>query len=166
MNEMTKTENKNTNLQVSKEQQVLMPIAESYIAMFPNKENDTTKQNIISMALKLSETKDKAGRPAIEVCTKESVMQVAQEVIVKKLDLMKNQGALIVRGNKLMLQSQYQGNVARALELNPFLSHFNFVPIYRQDKVEMEIGKDGSYGIKSHSTSFATMLEDLSLSAR
>ena len=50
MNEMTKTENKNTNLQVSKEQQVLMPIAESYIAMFPNKENDTTKQNIISMA--------------------------------------------------------------------------------------------------------------------
>ena len=147
----------NTNLQVSKEQQVLMPIAESYIAMFPNKENDTTKQNIISMALKLSETKDKAGRPAIEVCTKESVMQVAQEVIVKKLDLMKNQGALIVRGNKLMLQSQYQGNVARALELNPFLSHFNFVPIYKNDKVEMEIGKDGSYGIKSHSTSFANI---------
>lgn len=157
MNEITKTESKNTNLQVSKEQQVLMPIAESYIAMFPNKENDTTKQNIISMALKLSETKDKAGRPAIEVCTKESVMQVAQEVIVKKLDLMKNQGALIVRGNKLMLQSQYQGNVARSLELNPFLSHFNFVPIYKNDKVEMEIGKDGSYGIKSHSTSFANI---------
>ena len=157
MNEITKTENKTTNLQVSKEQQVLMPIAESYIAMFPNKENDTTKQNIISMALKLSETKDKAGRPAIEVCTKESVMQVAQEVIVKKLDLMKNQGALIVRGNKLMLQSQYQGNVARSLELNPFLSHFNFVPIYKNDKVEMEIGKDGSYGIKSHTTSFANI---------
>lgn len=149
--------NQNDNLQVSKEQQVLMPIAESYIAMFPNKENDTTKQNIISMALKLSETKDKAGRPAIEVCTKESIMQVAQEVIVKKLDLMKNQGALIVRGDKLMLQSQYQGNVARALELNPFLSHFNFVPIYKNDKVEMEIGKDGSYGIKSHTTSFANI---------
>ena len=82
MNEITKTENKNTNLQVSKEQQVLMPIAESYIAMFPNKENDTTKQNIISMALKLSETKDKAGRPAIEVCTKESKntnLQVSKE---------------------------------------------------------------------------------------
>ena len=29
MNEITKTENKNTNLQVSKEQKVLMPIAES-----------------------------------------------------------------------------------------------------------------------------------------
>lgn len=156
MNQLQETR-QNNNLQVSKEQQVLMPIAESYIAMFPNKENDTTKQNIISMALKLSETKDKAGRPAIEVCTKESVMQVAQEVIVKKLDLMKNQGALIVRGNKLMLQSQYQGNVARALELNPFLSHFNFVPIYKNDKVEMEIGKDGSYGVKSHSTSFANI---------
>lgn len=154
MNEVAKTENKNTNLQVSKEQQMLMPIAESYIAMFPNKENDTTRQNIISMALKLSEIKDKAGRPAVEICTKESIMQVAQEVIVKKLDLMKNQGALIVRGNKLMLQPQYQGNVARALELNPFLSHFNFVPIYKNDKVEMEIGKDGSYGVKNHTTCF------------
>lgn len=154
MNEVVKTENKNTNLQVSKEQQMLMPIAESYIAMFPNKENDTTRQNIISMALKLSEIKDKAGRPAVEICTKESIMQVAQEVIVKKLDLMKNQGALIVRGNKLMLQPQYQGNVARALELNPFLSHFNFVPIYKNDKVEIEIGKDGSYGIKNHTTCF------------
>ena len=156
MNEVVKHE-KNNELQVSKEQQILMPIAESYIAMFPNKENDTTKQNIISMALKLSETKDKTGRHAIEVCTKESVMQVAQEVIVKKLDLMKNQGALIVRGNKLMLQSQYQGNVARALELNPLLSHFNFVPIYKNDKVEMEIGKDGSYGIKNHTTCFANI---------
>ena len=43
MNEITKTENKNTNLQVSKEQQVLMPIAESYIAMFPTKK--TTRQS-------------------------------------------------------------------------------------------------------------------------
>ncbi len=157
MSEIIKVDKQNTNLQISKEQQVLMPIAESYIAMFPNQDGNGTRQNIVSMALRLSETKDKTGRPAIEVCTKESVMQVAQEVIVKKLDLMKNQGALIVRGNKLMLQSQYQGNVARALELNPFLSHFNFVPIYKNDKVEMEIGKDGSYGIKNHSTSFANI---------
>ena len=157
MNEIQVKTEKNNELQVSKEQQILMPIAESYIAMFPNKGNDTTKQNIISMALKLSEIKDKTGRPAIEICTKESVMQVAQEVIVKKLDLMKNQGALIVRGNKLILQSQYQGNVSRALELNPFLSHFNFVPIYKNDKVEMEVGKDGSYGIKNHTTSFVNI---------
>ena len=157
MNEITKSENKNQGLQVSKEQQVLMPIAESYIKLFPHKDSENTRQNIISMALKLSEIKDKTGRPAIEVCSQESVMQVAQEVIVKKLDLMKNQAALIVRGNKLMLQSQYQGNVARALALNPFLSHFNFVPIYTNDKVDIEIGKDGSYNIKNHTTSFANI---------
>lgn len=156
MNNMTKTQPQ-TKIALSKEQQILMPIAESYIAMFPDKQNDTTKQNIISMALRLSEVKDKTGRAAVDVCTKESILQVAQEVIVKKLDLMKNQGALIVRGNKLMLQSQYQGNVARALELNPFLSHFNFVPIYKDDKVEMEIGDDGSYNIKRHDTSFANI---------
>lgn len=147
-------------LQISKEQETLMPIAESYIAMFPEIANDKTfnaKQAIISMALKLKETKDKAGRQAIDVCTKESIMQVAQEVLVKRLDIMKSQAVLIVRGDKLMLQSQYQGNVKRALELNPFLSHFNFVPIYKDDKVEMEITKDGKYGIKSHTTKFSNI---------
>lgn len=160
MNEMTKPESKNTNLQVSKEQQVLMPIAESYIAMFPEIANDKTfnaKQAIISMALKLKEVKDKAGRPAIDVCTRESIAQVAQELLVKRLDPLKSQVSLIVRGDKLSFHQQYQGAVKRALELNPFLSHFNFVPIYKNDKVEMEIGKDGSYGIKSHTTSFANI---------
>lgn len=159
MNEIKTSENTN-ELQVSREQQMLMPIAESYIAMFPEIINDKTfnaKQSIISMALKLKETKDKAGRPAIDVCTKESVMQVAQEVLVKRLDIMKSQASLIVRGDKLMLQTQYQGNVKRALELNPFLSHFNFVPIYKNDKVEMEIDKFGNYGIKNHSTCFANI---------
>lgn len=162
MNEIIKTKT-NNELQVSKEQQILMPIAESYMQVFPEIANDKTfnaKQAIISMALKLSEIKDKVGRPAIDVCSRESVMQVAQEVLVKRLDIMKSQASLIVRGDKLMLQSQYQGNVKRALELNPFLSHFNFVPIYKGDKVEMQIGADGSYGIKSHSTSFNNIGND------
>ena len=144
-------------LVVSREEKMLMPIAENYIQMFPeilNDKNFNAKQSLISMALKMQEVKDKAGRSAIDVCTKESIMQVAQEVLVKKLDIMKNQAALIVRGDKLMLQPQYQGNVRRALELNPFLSHFNFVPIYKGDQIEMEILADGRYGVKSHKTSF------------
>ena len=163
MNEITKTENKNTNLQVSKEQQVLMPIAESYIAMFPEIANDKTfnaKQAIISMALKLKETKDKAGRPAIDVCSRESIMTVTQEVLVKKLDLMKSQAALLVRGDKLMLQPEYFGNVKRSLELNPFLAYFTFAIIYKDDKVDLEVGEDGGYRIKSHKTSIANIGKD------
>ena len=163
MNEITKTENKNTNLQVSKEQQVLMPIAESYIAMFPEIANDKTfnaKQAIISMALKLKETKDKAGRPAIDVCSRESIMTVTQEVLVKKLDLMKSQAALVVRGDKLMLQPEYFGNVKRSLELNPFLAYFTFAIIYKDDKVDLEVGEDGGYRIKSHKTSIANIGKD------
>ena len=163
MNEVTKTENKNTNLQVSKEQQVLMPIAESYIAMFPEIANDKTfnaKQAIISMALKLKETKDKAGRPAIDVCSRESIMTVTQEVLVKKLDLMKSQAALLVRGDRLMLQPEYFGNVKRSLELNPFLAYFTFAIIYKDDKVELEIAEDGGYRVKSHKTSIANIGKD------
>lgn len=150
-------------LKLSKEQKMLLPIAESYLLMFPEIAKDKTfnaKQAVISMALKLKETTNKAGRPAIDVCTKESIMQVAQEVLVKRLDIMKSQASLIVRGDKLMLQAQYQGNVKRALELNPFLSHFNFVPIYKNDKIEMEIDKNGNYGIKNHTTSFANIGND------
>ena len=163
MNEITKTENKNTNLQVSKEQQVLMPIAEQYIQLFPEIANDKTfnaKQAIISMALKLKETKDKAGRPAIDVCSRESIMTVAQEVLVKKLDIMKSQAALVVRGDKLMLQPEYFGNVKRSLELNPFLSYFTFAIVYKDDKVDLEVGEDGGYRIKSHKTSIANIGKD------
>lgn len=155
MNEVTKT--KQTSLIAYKEQEVLLPIAESYIKMFPEVMEDKTfnaKQAIISMALKMNETLDKAGRKAIDICTKESIMQVAQEVLVKKLDLMKNQGALIVRGDKLKLQPQYQGNVKRALELNPFLDHFNFMPIYKDDKITMKVLNDGKLEITNHETSF------------
>lgn len=161
MNEVATKQTK--SIQASREQQMLLPIAESYLQMFPDIAEDKTfnaKQAIISMALKLKETKDKDGKPAIDVCTKESIMQVAQEALVKRLDLMKSQASLIIRGNKLMLHTQYQGNVKRALELNPFLDHFNFVPIYQDDKVEMFVGQDGSYGIKSHSTSFKNIGND------
>ena len=150
-------EQSKNEIMISKEEKMLLPIAENYIQMFPEILNDKSfnaKQSLISMALKMQEVKDKAGRPAIDICTKESIMQVAQEVLVKKLDIMKNQAALIVRGDKLMLQPQYQGNVRRALELNPFLSHFNFVPIYKNDQIEMEILPDGRDGVKTHKTSF------------
>lgn len=154
-NEIAKKEE--TQITASREQQVLMPIAESYLKMFPEMENQKVKQNVISMALKLSEVKDKAGRKALDVCTKESIMQVAQEIIIKGLDLTKNQGALLVRGDKLILQSQYQGNVTRALELNPFLDHFNFVPIYKADKVEVKILPDGKINIATHETCFSNI---------
>ena len=163
MGAIIEQKNQNNNLQVSKEQQVLMPIAESYIAMFPEIADDKTfnaKQAIISMALKLKETKDKAGRPAIDVCTRESIMTVAQEVLVKKLDIMKSQAALVVRGDKLMLQPEYFGNVKRSLELNPFLAYFTFAIIYKDDKVDLEVGEDGGYRIKSHKTSIANIGKD------
>lgn len=163
MSEIIKADKQNTTLQVSKEQQVLMPIAEQYIQLFPEIANDKTfnaKQAIISMALKLKETKDKAGRPAIEVCSRESIMTVTQEVLVKKLDLMKSQAVLLVRGDKLQLQAMYFGNVKRSLELNPFLSHFTFSIIYKDDKVDLEIGEDGGYRVKSHKTSIANIGKD------
>ncbi len=151
-NEIVKKEE--NQITASREQQVLLPIAENYLKTFPEMESQKVKQNIISMALKLSEVKDKAGRKALDVCTKESVMQVAQEVIIKGLDLTKSQGALIVRGDKLMLQAQYQGRVKLALELNPFLSHFNFVPIYKDDKVKIVYLPDGKLDVVTHDTSF------------
>lgn len=150
-------------IMITKEEEVLIPMAEQYLQMFPELGEDKSfnaKQCMISLALRLRDTEDKVGRKAIDVCTKESIMRVAQEVLVKKLDPMKNQCALIIRGDKLMLQPQYQGNVKRALELNPNLSHFNFMPIYKNDKVQMGIGKDGKLQIIAHETNFANISND------
>ena len=109
MNEIQVKNQNQTQLSTTftKTQEMLIPIAENYIKLCPESvsENFNPKKAIISLSLKLAETKDKAGRNAIDICTKESIMQVAQEIMVKGLDLTKNQGALIIRDNKLTLKS-------------------------------------------------------------
>lgn len=64
--------------------------------------------------LNLLEVTDKAGRPALEVCTKESIANSLLEMLVKGLSVAKKQCDFIVYGNKLTLQEEYHGTIAVA----------------------------------------------------
>ena len=64
--------------------------------------------------LTLLEVTDRNQKPALEVCTKESIANALLEMIVKGLSVAKKQCDFIVYGNKLTLQEEYHGTIALA----------------------------------------------------
>ena len=69
--------------------------------------------------LKLQEVKDKNGKPALEVCTPSSIQSALFEMVVKGLDVSKNQAYLVVYNDKLQLQESYFGKVLQVKRIFP-----------------------------------------------
>lgn len=65
-----------------------------------------------SAFFKLQEVVDKAGKPALEVCTKESIANALLDMVVQGLSPAKTQCYFIVYGNKLQLNRSYFGTQA------------------------------------------------------
>jgi recombination protein RecT len=64
--------------------------------------------------LTLLETKDKDGKPALEVCSKPSIAQAFMNLVTLGLDTQKKQAYFVPYGGKLQLQKSYFGNQAIA----------------------------------------------------
>ena len=64
--------------------------------------------------LVLLETKDKNDRPALEVCTKDSIANAMLSMVLQGLNPVKKQCDFLVYGNKLTLQREYHGTIALA----------------------------------------------------
>lgn len=62
--------------------------------------------------LQIQETKDLNGRPALEVCTKESVANALLNTVIQGLSPAKKQVYYIVYGNQLQAQRSYFGTMA------------------------------------------------------
>lgn len=62
-----------------------------------------------SAFFKLQETKDKAGTPALEVCTKESIANALLDMTIQGLSPAKTQCYFVVYGNQLQLLRSYFG---------------------------------------------------------
>lgn len=69
--------------------------------------------------LKLQEVKDKNGKPALEVCTPSSIQSALFSMVVKGLDVSKNQAYLVVYNDKLQLQESYFGKVLQVKRIFP-----------------------------------------------
>lgn len=92
----------------------------------------------------------------IERATARSVFLAAQEYVNKGYDISKNQCALIMYGDKLTVQKQYQGNVALAKASNPHIVDITSSAIYENDIIVIE-KKDGRTIIVTHETKLENM---------
>ena len=69
--------------------------------------------------LKLQDVKDKNGKSALEVCTPSSIQSALFSMVVKGLDVSKNQAYLVVYNDKLQLQESYFGKVLQVKRIFP-----------------------------------------------
>lgn len=62
--------------------------------------------------LKIAQTNDRNGKPALQACTQESIISAMRDMALQGLSMGRNQCYPIVYGNKLQIQRSYFGTVA------------------------------------------------------
>jgi recombination protein RecT len=83
--------------------------------------------------LALQDVTNKDGRPALEVCTKDSIANALLSMAVQALNVGKNQGYFIVYGNKLSFQRSYFGTMAVTKMVEPKVNDFAYAVVYQGD---------------------------------
>lgn len=117
---------------------------------FPN--NYSPENALKSAWLKLQDVKDKNGKLALEVCTRESVANALLNMVIQGLNPMKNQCYFIPYGNQLTLMRSYFGSITVAKQFGE-IEEITAEVIYEGDKLETEI-KRGKTLIRTHTRSF------------
>lgn len=96
-------------------------------------------QNALKSAwLIIQETQDKDHRPALEVCTRESVANALLDMVIQGLSPSKKQVYFIVRGKKLCADRSYFGTMAATKRLECVEEIFSQV-VYEGDEFEFVI---------------------------
>jgi len=86
----------------------------------------------------LQNTQDRNKRPALEVCTKDSIANALLDMVVQGLNPAKKQGYFIVYGNQLTFQRSYFGTMAVTKRVAKAKS-IDAAVIYEGDSVDYEI---------------------------
>ena len=110
--------------------------------------------------IKLSELKDKNGKPAIEVCTKESIANSLLRMCLRGLNCGLDQAYMVVRGNQLCIDPSYFGKVLMVKRVYP-----NWEPkphvIRKDDEFEFAIDNEtGFTKLIKHKTSLENIDKD------
>lgn len=146
-------ENKNEIVEVKesenkvalRSQEGLVALAQNYlqnngsVILPPNYDvNDAVK----ALYLKALQTTNKQGKPALDVCTRESIEQVVQNYVSRGLNVAKNQCYLVCYGNTLTLQDSYFGKEKQAKAYAGVDIHSNV--IYKGEEVSIETRSNGT----------------------
>ncbi|MEK4106902.1 RecT family recombinase [Paenibacillus sp. FSL R10-2791] len=105
-----------------------------------------------SAFFKLQEVQDKNGKPALEVCSRESVANALLDMVVQGLSPAKTQCYFIVYGSKLQLNRSYFGTQAVLKRLSNVKDIWANV-IYKGDVFEYEVA-GGREKLVKHETNF------------
>jgi recombination protein RecT len=112
-----------------------------------------------SAFFKLQETVDRSGKPALEVCTKESIANALLDMVVQGLSPAKTQCYFIVYGSKLQMNRSYFGTQAVLKRLTNVKDIWANV-IYQDDEFNYEIDH-GREKLVSHKTTFENRDKEL-----
>jgi recombination protein RecT len=117
---------------------------------------DYSAENALMAAwLKLQSTVDKDKRPALDVCTKDSIANALLDLIVQGLTPAKDQCYFVVYGDKLVCLRSYFGDEALLKRVYPEARVYA-EPIYQGDELEYEIQR-GRKRITKHKQKFGSV---------
>lgn len=115
--------------------------------------------NALSAAwLLILDLKDRSGKPAIEVCTKESIVNAMLTMAILGLNPNKDQGYFIPYGNKLGWFTSYFGKCAAIKRMKGIETEPIGTIIYEGDEVELGHNEVKEELILSHKTTWANKL--------
>lgn len=153
------TENKSLAVTENKFEVILDRIVklEETGVQFPK---DYSPENAARSAwLILQETKDKSNKPALEVCTPNSVANAMLKMVTLGLNPIKKQCYFLVYGNKLECQPSYQGSIATAKRFG--LKAMHAIIIYKGDQFEYSITPDGRTEVSKHIQTLESLSKEM-----
>lgn len=106
----------------------------------------------------LQSTYDRNKKPALEVCTKDSIANALLDMVVQGLNPAKKQGYFIVYGNQLVFQRSYFGTMAVTKRVTGAKS-IDAAVIYEGDEVEYEMENGRIVNLK-HKQKFGNINKD------
>ncbi len=109
----------------------------------------------------IQDLKDKNNKPALEVCTKESIANALLEMAILGLNPVKKQGYFIVYGNRLGWFTSYFGKCASIKRLKGIETEPIGTIIYEGDNVEIGYNELGEEIVLSHKTTWENKLKKI-----
>ena len=124
------------------------------IALPPNYSPD----NALKIAwLKILETVDKDKRSALEVCTKESIVNSLLKMVIQGLNPDKSQCYFIIKGKTLCCDRSYFGTIAVAKMVDSTIEEINAEVVYEGDVFKYKINSRGRKELVEHIPDFANI---------
>ena len=166
------TENNNGAVQPAAPQTGLKKFEEKTVESILSKINDFLStgdivlppnyvpENAVRSAwLMLQDVVDRNQRPALEVCTKQSIANAFLEMVIKGLSVVKKQAYFVVYGTELSLDESYFGAITIA-KRDANVKEPKAVIIYKDDVFEYEIQENGRKRVIKHVQSFSNIDND------